>query len=331
MKISLKKIIVPSIPLAVLLVIGCCSLWIADFFANPESISYNPNSNLTHVFQNFIQPNNYISNIISILVTLLNTLLLAQINNRFTIIRTRTFLPIITFLLLMSTWSVTHIANGSHIALTLFILSLFYFFSMSRDKKSSEQAFMGSILISISSIVFNPFVFFIPIFWIGFMMFQSLSLRTFLASILGTLTPWIIYLSTRYFFSPDYDFSQAFYIPIPNFDLNLSTFTLPVIVYAGATTLTIIIGIIGIYSLTRGDAIQTRNKLNFLVFLLITLFILSIVFKNQFVAFLPIIALVYAILISHPLSLKQNNFYGILFLVFCIINIAFVISKYFLT
>jgi hypothetical protein len=70
--------------------------------------------------------------------------------------------------------------------------------------------------------------------------------------------------------------------------------------------------------------------LNFLVFLLVSLIIFSIIFQHQFRSFLPIIALVYALLFSHPLTLKQSNFYGILFTIFCVLNIAFVISKYIL-
>jgi len=84
------------------------------------------------------------------------------------------------------------------------------------------------------------------------------------------------------------------------------------------------------YSISNSDAFNTRNKLNFLLFLLISLVILAFIFRNQFISFLPMIALVYSLLISHPLTLKQNNFNGILFLVFCLINIAFVISKYFI-
>jgi hypothetical protein len=103
---------------------------------------------------------------------------------------------------------------------------------------------------------------------------------------------------------------------------------LPEIIYIALTSVILIIGIIGMYSITNSDAINTRNKLNFLLFLLISLIMLSIIFRNQFISFLPMIALVYALLISHPLTLKQNNFYGIVFLVFCVINIAFVISKY---
>ncbi|MDR3653928.1 MAG: hypothetical protein P4L34_13275 [Paludibacter sp.] len=316
--------------MAILLVMATCGLWMMVFISERFSDFSNQDSTLLQGIQSVISPNSLLANLISISFTLLNAFLLAQINNRFTIIRSRTFLPILIFLILMSTWNRTHIAYGSQIALTLIILALFYFFSMSRDKKASEQAFMGSFLISICSIFFNPFIFIIPISWIGFMMFQSFSLRTFLASILGTLAPWVLYLSTRYLISPDFIFANAFKLTIPNYSFSFSLFTLPEIIYTVSIIIIITISIFGLLSLTQGDAIHTRNKLNFLIFLLISLSILTVIFWNQFVSFLPIIALVYSMIISHPLTLKHNNFYGILFIIFCIINIGFLISTYFI-
>ena len=188
---------------------------------------------------------------------------------------------------------------------------------------------MGSLLISISSLLINPIIFIIPLCWIGFMMFQSFSLRTFLASIFGMLAPWILYLSVIYLLQPDFHLYQQFNLNL-NSELSIYTFTLPEIIYAASIGLIMIISIFEMYSITNSDAINTRNKLNFLLFLLISLVILSFIFRNQFISFLPLIALVYAILISHPLTLKQNNFNGILFLIFCLINIAFIISKYFI-
>jgi hypothetical protein len=218
---------------------------------------------------------------------------------------------------------------GSYFGLTLFIFALFYFFAMSRDRKGSEQAFMGSFLISVGSILINPLIFIIPVCWIGFTMFQSLSLRTFLASIFGAITPWILYTSVLYLIHPDVDFSTLINIYY-SIDLSLSTFSLPEIIYTVSMGIILIIGLIGMYSVSNSDAIKTRNKLNFLLFLFVTLIVLSFIFSNQIKSFLPIIALVYALLISHPLTLKQNNFNGILFIIFCLINIAFVISKYFI-
>jgi hypothetical protein len=329
MRISLKNIIIPSIPLAVFLVGFCFVLWMSNYFGQRFSYISIQNNAIVNSLQTIFLPNSLLTNIASIILTFINAFLLAQINNRFTIIRTRTFLPIFIFLMLMGTWNQTHLINGSNIALTLFIFALFFFFNMSRDRMASEQAFTGSLLISISSLLINQFIFIIPICWVAFMIFQSLSLRTFLASILGALSPWIVYLSVNLLINPDINLSQFFVLNF-DFNVNFSSISLPDIIYASSLIVIMIICIFGMYSNMNKDSMQTRNKLNFLVFLLVSICLLAIVFRNQFSFFLPIIALVYAMLISHPLTLKQSNFYGILFIIFCLLNISFLISKYFI-
>ena len=329
MRVSLKNFVVPSIPLAVILVGSCFMIWMSAYVGTRYTTDTTINTSLLQNLQSVFSPDSLLSNLICIALTLLNAFLVAQINNRFTIIRTRTFLPILIYLLLICTWNQTHMMIGSHLGLTLFIFALFYFFTMSRDRKASEQAFMGSLLISVSSILINPLIFIIPVCWIGFTMFQSLSLRTFLASIFGTIIPWILYTSVLYLIHPDFDFSTLINIYY-SIDLSLSTFSPPEMIYTVSMGIILIISLIGMYSVSNSDAIKTRNKLNFLLFLFVSLIVISFIFSNQIKSFLPFIALVYALLISHPLTLKQNNFYGILFIIFCLINIAFVISKYFI-
>jgi len=329
MRVSLKNLVIPSIPLAVFLVVSCFVIWMTAYVGGRFSTYTTLNTSLVDSLQSVFLLNSLISNLVCISLTLLNAFMLAQINNRFTIIRTRTFLPIFIFLILISTWNQTHVMIGSMIGLTLFIFALFNFFTMSRDRKASEQAFMGSLMISAGSLLVNPLIFLIPVCWIGFMMFQSFSFRTFLASIFGVLIPWIIYLSVQYSLVPDFDITKHINIYL-NIDYTFSTYALSEIIYAVAIGIIMLISIIGMYSITNSDAINTRNKLNFLFLLLLSVIVLALLFRNQFASFLPFIALIYSILISHPLTLKQNNFYGILFVVFCLFNIVFVISKYFI-
>lgn len=328
MRISLKNLIVPSIPLAVLLVGFCFALWMSAFLGGSFGNLPTQSSSFVDYLQSFLLPNSLLSNLVSIGFVLLNAFLLAQINNRFTIIRTRSFLPILIFLLLMSSWNETHVVNGSHFSLTLFIFALYHFLNMYRDPKASEMAFMGSMFIGVASLIINPLIFLIPVFWIGFVFFQSFSIRTFLATLLGVLAPWIIYLSIFYFFNQQVELSQLLNA---NFNLEIDDLTLsiPRIIYIASIILIMIICIFGMYSITNGDAIRTRSNLNFLLLLIVSVLILTFVFRNQLASFLPIIALLYAMIVSHPFSLKTNNFYGILFIIFTIVNIAYVISKYF--
>ncbi|MEI8085821.1 MAG: hypothetical protein WCG93_06360 [Paludibacter sp.] len=328
MKVSLKNIIVPSIPLAVLSVGFCFVLWMSAFVGERITSVATQNSFLVQVMQSLFSPNSLVSYLLSFSFNLLNAYLLAQLNNKFTFIRARTFLPILIFLLLMGTWNDTHIVNGSHISLTLFILSLFYFFGMYRNEKGAEQSYMGSFLLSTASLLINPLLFIIPVFWIGFIMFQSFSLRTLLASLFGTITPWLLYLAAYYIFESHFDIKTLLSTNIiVGFDI--SSFSIYKIIYVAILVIIMIINLVGMYSNAHGDAIHTRIKLNFLVLLLVAIVAISLIFSIQIASFLPIIALVYSILVSHSFTLKQSNFYGYVFLIFFAANILYVISKYF--
>ena len=153
----------PSIPLAILLVLMGCALWMSSFVGSRIITPTTENSPFVESLQWLLIPNSLLSNLVGIAFTLLNALLLGQINNRFTIIRSRTFLPVFIFIMLMGSWNETHLVNGSHLALTLFLFVLFYIFGVFRDKKASEQAFMGSFLLACSSIIINPLIFLIPV------------------------------------------------------------------------------------------------------------------------------------------------------------------------
>jgi hypothetical protein len=327
MKVTLKNIIVPSIPLAVLLILSCVGLWIVSDFGAQLAAVHSSQSTVVDSMLSFLSPSALLSSFISFGLTLLNVFLLSQVNNRFTIIRSRTFLPTIIFLVLMSSMSETHLSNGSNLALTIIIFSLFYLFRMARDRNASEQAFMGSFLISLSSIIINPLIFIIPVCWIGFMMFQSFSLRTFLASIFGAIAPWIIYIAGEAMFLGKIDVGNIFILN-PVLEFNPTTIPLHEVIYFGTLLAIFIVCTVGMFSLSNSDAIHTRNKLNFMLFLIISLIMLAVIFRSQFSSFLPIIVLIFSLLVSHPLTLKQNNFYGIIFLIFCAINIAYIISKF---
>ncbi len=328
MKISLKNIIVPSIPLAVLSVGFCFALWMSTFFIH--NIHAAPDTN--NIFVDFLLllfiPNSLVSYLLSFSFNLLNAFLLAQLNNKYTLIRTRTFLPILIFLLLMGSWSDTHSINGSHISLTLYIFSLFYFFGMPRDPKASEKAFMCSLMLSLASLFIQPIIFLIPVCWAGFIMVQSFSLRTFLASIFGALAPWLLYIGGLFVFQSDFDlttlFSMNLYVGI-----NIASYSIPQIIYYTLLTIIAIVNLVGMYSNAYSDAMNTRVNLNFLILQLVSTLILIFVFNQQFAVFLPIIAFVYSVLVSHAFTLKNNNFYVYLFILFLVLNIFYAASKFF--
>lgn len=329
MKISLKTIIVPSIPLAILSIGFCFVLWMSSFFGENNSAINEQNNFLVGYIPSVLIPSSLVFYLVSFLFNLLNAFLLVQINNRFTLIRTRTFLPIFIFLLLMGSWDETHTINGSHISLTLSIFSLFYFFGMYRNLKASEQAFMGSLMLGVVSLLIQPFIFLVPVCWIGFMMFQSFSLRTFLASIFGALAPWTLYLGAKYFLQADFDLTNIISKNLI-IGIDFTSISLERIIYFVVLSIVLVINLVGLYSNAHSDAMNTRVNLNFLILLLFSVLILILLFSQQVASFLPITALIYSILVSHAFTLKQNNFYGYVFIIFFSVNIIYIISKFFI-
>jgi hypothetical protein len=324
MKQFLKTLINPNIPLTILLIIVPLLVWIAGFSTVPAGTG---NYWLAGIFSHFSPLSvSLTANILSMAITLFNVFLLAQINNKFTVIRTRTFLPMLIFLVLISGWNRTHTQVTAHITLTLFILALFVFFSMYRNWRASEPAFLGSFLISLASLLTTPVILLIPVCWLGFMRSYSFSLRTFLASVFGALAPWILYIAVRYYIQPD----MLWLTPLADsFLISWSVLMLPVneLVYMALMTIFILIGLTGLYYNLHSDSIQTRVKLNYLMFILVFSFVFSMIFSRYFEIFMPVVAFSYSLLLAHSFTLRANKFYGVLFVLFLIFNIVFAISE----
>lgn len=326
MKLTLKRLISPGIPLAVLLILACLSIWAFSYFNQfdspmPEGCGLMSSLHKTNT-------SDLLPLIISVVFTLVNGFLLIHLNTRYTIIRTRTFLPVLIFLLLISSWYGTHMVACSHVVLTLNVLALYLLFDMYRKPNASEQSFMSSFLIASGSLMINSSLLLIPVFWIGLAIFNSFSLRTFLASLFGAIAPWVLYSAVMYYLQPNL---QWLFNIQDHFILQSALTHLPVykIVYTAILAAIILLGIFGLFNNIQSDAVHTRAKLRFLVVLFISTAIITLLLKNQFALYLPLLGLLYAIIVSHPFTLYRSKFYVILFIVFCIVNILYVAANYF--
>ena len=312
--------------MSVLLMLMVALVWFSDLFIQNTVLLNLQDKTLVSGVNGFFSKNLLLSNIVSLLITALNAFLIGQLNNKYTIIRTRSFLPVLFFVLLMASWHETHTIVVSHIALTLVLLSFFVIFSVYRNRAASEQAFLSSFLIALASIFIEPIILFIPLIWVGLLLFHSMSFRIFLATIFGLLTPWILYLSIRLYLQPDLDWilniRDSFQLGLPVLGRPLNE-----IIYMAVLFVLSVIGLVGLSSNLNQDSMQTRSLINFNTWLLALSFVFSMLFVRQFFVFLPFIGVGLSILLAHPLTLKKANFYTIIFVIFIFVNILFVISN----
>jgi hypothetical protein len=99
-------------------------------------------------------------------------------------------------------------------------------------------------------------------------------------------------------------------------------------IYIAFVVISIIITLAGVFTNRLNDSIQTRKNINLIVLYLTFLVLLVLSFAKHTLAFLPFIAFCIAMLFAHPFSLNKSKFYPLFFIVFCLVNIAYMIFNY---
>ncbi|MDR1562227.1 MAG: hypothetical protein LBS54_03940 [Dysgonamonadaceae bacterium] len=112
-------------------------------------------------------------------------LFMIQINNAFNIIRTRTVLPVVIYILLCSAKKQPYDdINGSVTALCV-ALSYFFMLSSFQSKRAEVQSLNISIIITTGSLIWTPLMLFFPFTWYGFYRMKSWNRRIIPAAIAG--------------------------------------------------------------------------------------------------------------------------------------------------
>lgn len=316
---DIKKIIQPNFALSALLVVLFLISWGVNYYFYPNFELYDASSaRLTE--------SKPISTMLIILgLTALNLLLIDRFNYKYNVIRTKTFLPLFIYALLITSWKETHLLPHTHLVLSFFIGSLMLFFSMYKNKKTAEQAFLGSILLSIVGLMNPVYLIFFPLSWIGFIMLQAMSIRTFLASILGAVVPFIFYFSYLILTKEEINLYQHISIDFQQDNLLINR-SLHQTIYIIALLIILFVGVSGVYRNHFNDSIQARKYLNFIFVFMIFMLAIVIIFSNNIMSFMPMIAFGYAMLLSHPFSLYKSKFYSILFVIFILLNVVYLLS-----
>ena len=324
-KTFIEKLITPNIFTIFLLFFCYAGVWAFTFFTGGKVVDEIEHfSPAAQFLQSFFGQDELIPSLLSFFICILNIFLLIALNNRFTLIRTRTILPVIVFLMLICGSQYPQTLFLNHFALTLFIVSLFFFFNTYRDPKAVEQAYMGSFLIACTSIIVPHYMLMIIACWITFFDYKAFSARTFLASVFGLLTPLILYFSCLFLVNGTVDFQQYLTYFLP-YETIFNKGNLPLgTVYQVIMFLFFVPCAITVYLHFNKDVIHTRKNLNFCFFILLFSIVLRAFYVNSYISLMPLTMLGYAVFLSHTFTLIQTKFWQIVFVLFCLINILFI-------
>jgi len=180
-----------SLPVIILISILCWSITI--IFRAVETQTDSVTAGLFYnLMQEYFAP--VLLTIINYVLILGVGLLLLWLNQQFSIIRTRTLLPFLFYMLFITIDAPAFFSLEGNIATFFLLIIVFYFFKSYQSKRAIEEAFNIGLLLSLGSLFSGRLLFFIPIIWIGLAYVQALSARSFFASLVGISAPyWLVF------------------------------------------------------------------------------------------------------------------------------------------
>ena len=277
----------------------------------------------------------------------LSTFLMVVLNNSNALIRTYSRTASATFIALNCMLCFLFDSlSGAIVGVCILALYLCAF-RIYQDKQSPGWAFYAFLCLGFASLLFPVLLLFIPVFWL-FMRFQlnSLSWRTFLASLLGLLTPYwflLAYMLWQNDFSFIQDMIQSveFRVEsveratvIPSADgtaaANSSLFTLHSSLYNSSPfhlfsylwiTILTLTGIIHFWRHVLADKIRTRQFYGCFIWMSLLCIVAIPLLPQHFDPLIRLLIINASPLIAHFLTLTHTRITDIAFKVICVITL----------
>ena len=245
--------------------------------------------------------------------------LMVQLNNLNMLIRIYSRMVSVSYALLFSATVFLFPSIEGAITQTCFIASLITLYNCYQDKESTGWTYYTFLLLGIGSFADIHLLFFVPVFWLNMAVtVYSLCWRTFLASLLGLLTPY-------WFWTPWILWQEGagitavtdFFSPLITYQYPQTSPTLPSqqILLIGVLILLGSIGFIHFLRRSFQDKIRTRQLYYSFAIISIYAIVLIIFMPQQYNMLIRILIIAVSPLIGHFLALTNTKLTNIAFFI----------------
>lgn len=262
--------------------------------------------------------------LISLGITALVSYFIIETNTSFTLIRTRTSLPVCIYGLLASGLFFLHPYEGSNWIPLVFMLIIHQLFQSYESPQPTNFIYHAFLLTGLGSLVFPPFMYLIPLWWGSMIPFRTMNVKSILASLIGTVTPyWFLF---GYAFHSDK--MQLFFAPLQEMihlsPIHYESLTLSEIVSWTFVTLLFTVCGFHYWLVSYKDRTRTRIYHSFLIIVGLWITLLSILQPAYLHQWMSIQLICSAYLAGHLFTLTRNRFSGIFFIVIFVSFISLV-------
>ena len=249
----------------------------------------------------------------------ITTYLMVELNNINALIRIFSRMVSSTFLTLLCSACFVFPALPETVMLTCMTAFILLLFLTYQDKESAGLTYYAFLFLGVGSIAYIHVLFFLPLIWLLMMTHtMSLSWRTWMASLLGLLTPYWFYIPWIIY--------QRDYSAITNHFMALTVFEEPFNLYGitdsqkATLGLVILLAIIGTTHYIRKsylDKIRIRMFYGFFIFMDLAALLFLLLQPQHFNAMLLLMIVNTSPLVAHFVALSSTRLTNITFMVLC--------------
>jgi hypothetical protein len=295
-----------------LLLIG---LWIKPFWGDytPFTIVDGAYMPLWKVFS----PLNklvWLSTLASFVSAIIIALSITRFNSKYALLSRQSTLPGIIFVLLVSGISVNQGFHPGWITAILLIISVEYLFIAYNYRTTMKECFIAAFWISVASLFMFKVLFLIPLLLILMISMHAISFKSFLASIIGLIVPWLFVLGYELLFGSIINVVN-YLTPTSEKIIGSYTHSVYSYVYIGGVFFLFLISMFSVINAYGTKKIYTRKQ--YQAFILLSLYISAIMaISSAYIELIPLIAIPFAIILSHLLDgIKSWIWQNVLFAV----------------
>ncbi|MDR1981226.1 MAG: hypothetical protein LBQ39_06380 [Tannerellaceae bacterium] len=254
-----------------------------------------------------ILPGKTITYLVAFFLTLGGAFLIHRANYAVMIIRDKTLLPFLLYILLISTNPDFFPLKSTSVGVFCLILAMYQLFASYHDSTAKDKAFNAALCIGIGSLIWVHILCFLPLFWIGMYNFKTLSIRTFVASLFGVgavywfLLGWCVWQQDYTPFTIPFStfLKFRFFITIETVFIHWMH-----ILFVGVL---VFIAILYILTHQHEEGLRTRQFLSFLIMFALFSFALYFLYEQSSEEFLSTACLPVAILLAHFFTVNHGK------------------------
>lgn len=292
----------------VYMVTGCIVCWIACYIA---SIGYPVYGEITEtpawnwVCQHL--PEKELTYSLGFLLMAGGAFLIHRTNYILILIREKTLLPILFYVLFISTNTDFLPLKSTSFGVLFLILAVYFLFNTYHNDRDKQNLFNAALSIAIGSLLWVHMLWFIPLLWYGMYKFRSFTPQTALATLLGVIVVYWIILNYSYWtddYRPFVVLAESLFKIRPLGIIGNNWTDWIVISYM---IILILLASAHILAHEYEDNLRTREYLSFLIILAIYSFALYFLYEQSSEEFLQIAYFPISILAAHFFTVVKNR------------------------